>query len=239
MDRIEKSIEYQFNEFKNNYNLDDNKVYKLYSLKIESIFKYLFLINLFTSRIEFKKIFSVQYHKIAFSCLIEAYILVLDNRVRAANLVLRSSIENFIKQIIKTISVDECVNDKVYNINKSKLDKMLEQYNKYFDKKGKGLNTYFEREYGKLSGISHSLTNKSIENIIMAINDLEKINTHAITSTLDEFEEITKNMFEFLIIACHKKLKCWDNENLREIFRLAFGEKKIENMIRNIKSETL
>lgn len=81
-----------------------------FSKKIKDIFNKIYAINYLSKRIEVRNNFKNDYYDVCFSCLLEAFSLIIKNYPRAASLVLRSCIENYQKFIIEYHNINKLFN---------------------------------------------------------------------------------------------------------------------------------
>lgn len=213
----------------------------LYSKELKSIFLKIYAINFISNRVEFSELFKSNYYSVSFSCLLESFSLILNNYPRGSALVLRSSLENFIKYIIDQYdSIDEpkyLVNDRSYTENKKTLEVVINnECNTSFKEMGHSLNSKMETQYRKLSALSHSLIPESKNNTIQYLSQIDNINIDNLNIVIEKFVNITDNIFSFCIILCSFSLKEWETDTLEKIFRLAFGKnktKKVLNLVKN------
>lgn len=208
--------------------------------KVKSIFLKIYAINYITNRIEVKENFYSDYFKITFSCLIESYTLLLNNYPRGALLVLRSSLENFVKHIIYILNESNGhtydINDRSYTANKVTLDEIIDKtYDIILKTECIRLNSRMENEYKKLSGLSHSLVPESKNSIINYFSDIKIINEDNINLTLEKISNIAESIFSFCIIICQASIKNWESIQLEKVFRLVFGIRKTETYIELLK----
>lgn len=204
---------------------------------LKKIFLSIYALNYIANRVELKSIFQSTYFKISFSCLLETFALILNNYPRAAALVLRSSLENFLKFIIESYKDEKYkINDRVYSENKKTLELIIkEKYDGKLKNECIKINSRMEATYKELSGISHSLTPESINNIIKYFTEFNDIKSEIIKKVLDYFNIIIRDMFTFSLIISENSLKLWDSKNLGNIIKLSFGSKRTKTLIELIK----
>ena len=156
-------------------------------------------------------------------------------------MVLRSSLENFIKHIIDIVnSIHQKkydINDRSYSCNKSTLEKIIDNELKDdFGEISKAINSQMERIYRKLSGLSHSLTIESKSNILDYIFDLDSINNKNIELVINNYKEVSKLIFSLSVIICEPSLKLWEKNQLETVLRWVFGTRKTKTYISKLKS---
>lgn len=215
----------------------NKEIVSLYKQNIEEIFCGIYMINYVSNRIEFKKRFSSDYFNISFSCLIESFSLILNNYPRGASLVLRSSLENFIKFIIQANNKTNFkIDDKIYTNNKATLDRIIEAQDiEPLKKQYFRANSKMQKEYDNLSGISHSLTLESKSNTVDYFSDLSIVNKNSMILVLQKIKNIINQMFVFCIMIGQPSFKIWDSFDLEKIFRMVFGKKKTRTFLKLIK----
>ena len=232
MKNYNEDITYQFEK------ICDNFTYKIVSDEYEEdmkrIFSKIYAINFLKNKVETKKFFSTEYFKIVYSCLLESYALILNNYIRGTSLVLRSSLENFIKHLIETINhlynQNYNIDDRVYGKNKITLEEIINNMIKD-ELKGDSysINSRMESQYRSLSGLSHSLTQQSRDNIVDYFSSLNKINKPNIELVIGKFDLVLDSIFELSIIICEPSLKEWDSFELEKILKIVFGQRKSES----------
>lgn len=198
--------------------------------EIQKIFMKIYAINYLSNRIEVRDNFKSDYYDVCFSCLLEAFSLMIKNYPRGSLLVLRSCIENYEKFIIEYHNTN--ISSNVYNIddrsfsaNKGTLDKVInDNYKNAVKEKGLSLNTKLQIKYNSLSGLSHSLVPESRNNTLKYFSDLLTLNENMVKDVLNELSEISKYIFIFQTIICKESLKFWDSNELYKLFRLVIGK---------------
>lgn len=202
-----------------------------YEEDVKKIFSKIYAINYLKNKVETKKFFSTLFFKIVYSCLLESYALILNNYTRGASLVLRSSLENFIKHIIETINnlynQNYNINDSIYVANKKTLSEVINNIIKdELKADANSINSRMESQYKTLSGLSHSLTEQSKNNIVDYFSNLNEINKSNMELVISEFDLVLDLIFELSIIICEPSLKKWDSFELEKILRIVFGKRK-------------
>lgn len=202
-----------------------------FSKKIKDIFNKIYAINYLSKRIEVRNNFKNDYYDVCFSCLLEAFSLIIKNYPRGASLVLRSCIENYQKFIIEYHNINKLFNiysidDRSYSANKATLDKVIKfSYKDKLQEKGLSLNTKLQEKYSRLSGLSHSLVPESRNNTLKYFSDLSILNVEMVNKVLEELSEISTHIFIFQTIICKDSLKLWDRNELSKLFRLVIRRK--------------
>lgn len=212
-------------------NYGNKEIKEVYQKEIEKVFLGIYIINYLSNRIELEKFFDYQYYKVSFSCLLESFSLILSNHPRGSSLVLRSALENFIKYIIEVSNslknIKYPINDRSYSENKKNLECIIKDYyNDDLKQNSISLNSQMETYYKKLSGLSHSLTSESKNNVISYFSDIKILNNDNLKIVFDKFLNIIKQMFGFCIIICEPSLKNWDSYDLNKVLRIVFGKSR-------------
>lgn len=205
-----------------------------------NIFKHIYLINFLKNRIELGRFFDTEYMNISISCIIESFSLLLNNYPRGSSLVLRSSLENFLKHLISKhnffIEVNYTISDRNYTANKLTFETIIDRHFKeVFKSDGKSLNSKMESSYKKLSGISHSLVTESKNNLLIYFSDLCVINPNNISQVIDIYNKIIICIVENILILCEPSLKCWELMEVQKLLRIVFGSRKTKSYLDKIK----
>lgn len=204
------------------------------------IFKHIYLINFFKNRIELERFFDSEYINVSVSCMIESFSLVINNYPRGSSLVLRSSLENFLKHLILKHSIIKeiapNINERNYTSNKITFDNIITEYfNDIFKIESKSINSKMESHYKKLSGISHSLVIESRNNLLKFFSDLDNLNQDNISQVLDLFNKIVVCIVESIVILCEPSFKYWEYKELEKLLLIVFGKRKTQTYLNNIK----
>lgn len=211
-----------------------------YKKDLEKIFLCLYAINYIQGRTEVKGNFNCDYYRISFSCLIESFSLIINNHPRAASLVLRSGLENFIKFIIfinnKKNDENYSINSRSYTANKNTLSCIIDKkYSAFFRDETNSLNSKMEAEYKKLSALSHSLVPESKDNTMKFLSEIKTLNKKNTEVVLEKIKKVELYIFSFCIILCKTSLKNWQSDELGKILRLVFGKPRTKTFLKNIK----
>ena len=209
-----------------------------YIISIKKIFTKIYFLNYSTARIEVRKTYESDYFSVTRSCLLESFMLFSQNYLRASSLVLRSSIENFIKFLLGLYN--QKIDDRVYTNNKNELDNFIKSSKKFPPNARNSfiqMNNKLLTLYKQLSGISHSLTQKSKVLSINFTNDIVCVSS-------EDISEIDKKLNQFLdlIIMCiihlnKNSLNHLPKSELNSMFRLVMGNKKTARLLEIIKNE--
>ncbi|MEK4181357.1 hypothetical protein NSQ61_17970 [Aeribacillus sp. FSL K6-1121] len=206
-----------------NYNFPD----------IKKGFSYLYVINYLSKRVELKRFFNTTYYHVSYSCLIEAFHLILENYPRGSALVLRSGLENFLKHTIEISGEGNYkINDRSYTANMNTLEKIInkevqEKYRKLFRR----TNAQMFTVYRELSGLSHSLTVESKSNILRYFTDVKMINKQNIDFVIEKLVVTLEYLLICSLLISRSSLEKWVRDNLNEILRVAFGQKRTEKFL--------
>lgn len=207
-----------------------------YTIPIKKIFLKIYAINYIQNRVEVRKRFTSDYCKVGFSCLLEAFLLILDNYIRGSELVLRSSLENYLKFIIYSLDNEKEINDRSYTINKTRLTIIINsKFSGYFRRRADSINGSMEANYKKLSAISHSLVTESKQNMITYVNQIDIINEQSTNSVINRFDDILKYVLEYYVIICKDSMRKWITDDLNKLLRLSFSKGKVDNLIFELK----
>lgn len=200
---------------------------------VEKCFSYLYAINFLSKKIVLRSFFSNTAYNVSYACLIESFKLLLENHPRGSALVLRSALENFLKSIIETAGQGHYeIHEKSYLANKNTMDKLIgnifpSKYQQMF----KTTNTQMYTAYGKLSGLSHSLTTASKENLLLYFSDTSHLNEKIIDNVFGNFLAVLEYIFSSCLLITWSSLENWEREELKEVLLVVFGEKRTEKML--------
>ncbi|KYC62070.1 MAG: hypothetical protein SOI41_02700 [Heyndrickxia coagulans] len=214
-------------------NIEGNMVFSYKRSELERCFSFLYLINFLSKRVELKRFFDSKACLVSYSCLIEAFMLLIENHPRGSSLVIRSAIENFIKNIIKITGGGEYyINDRSYGENIKTLNSIIEnhvpeKYKPLFNK----TTAQISRLYYLLSGLSHSLTPESEKILLNYFSDTRSINTENIDTVTDNYLSALEHIFTLSLLICRNSLEIWERENLEEIFRIVYGKKRTQTLL--------
>lgn len=233
----------QFNNICKDY---PNKVVNIYKDEIIKIFYSIYELNYLCNRIELRKFYNSNYFDVSFSCLLESFSLILDNYPRGATLVMRSSLENFLKYIIEFYNKygkfeEFYIDDRKYTCNKVTLNNIIEKMNSIGKISNEvkseciSLNGKMEMFYKKFSGISHSLVPEN-RNTISYFDEIRMIKENHIKTIIDNLKEIVNIFVSFALILGIESFKNWNLEDLREVVEISFGKKKTKTYIKLIKN---
>lgn len=242
MNYIEDAIN-QFNNISKSYS---NNVIDIYKDDIINIFYSIYELNYICNRIEVRKFYDSNYFNVSFSCLLESFSLVLDNYPRGAALVMRSSLENFLKYIIEFYNkYESCeefsIDDRKYTCNKVTLTEIIGKiYNmgeisEQVKSECLSLNGKMESIYKKLSGISHSLVPEN-RNTISYFDEIRNVKENYIQIIIGNLNDIANIFISFTLILGIKSFKNWNSDDLREVIGISFGKKKSNTYIKMLKN---
>lgn len=214
--------------------LDENKQKCVYD-----IFKALYLLNLLKNSVELKTDCNNIYFKNAFSCLIESFILMIDNQIRAAYLVLRSSIESFMKFIILKLretveNFNYKIDDRSFSKNKNTIDHIITN-NDYLNIFGtSSLILTLKNKYGCFSSLSHSSTDL-IENFNPEyLLNAKNISDSSLMLFYKHFLETIIVYIKLFIPIFISSFKEWDSSSLTCKLELILSRNQASKLIKKI-----
>ena len=239
MNRYKEDAKKQLMEVLENKKGNSNIIYK-HKIELENIFNRIYIINVISNRIEFRDYFDSQYFKVVISCSIEAYSLFLDNYLRASALVLRSSLENFIKFIIEVNNKKEKkqyeINDRVYSSNKAKITEIIDEvFLSPVSNKLESLNGKMETEYKELSALSHSLTRESLDNVLNYFSELSEMKYEYSEQIVAKIESVTIYILEVIILLFRESFILWDSDELKLIIETSYKGRSVKRILNMIK----
>ncbi|WP_039652370.1 hypothetical protein [Clostridium tyrobutyricum] len=229
----------QFKLILNQYG--NTNIKEIYRDNLMKVFCTIYAINYLSNRIDLQNFFNSNYYKISFSCLLESFSLILNNYPRGTSLVLRSSLENFIKHLIETSNningKQYSIHDRSYSRNKKTMEEVINnEYVSSLKEKSISLNSQMETQYKRLSGLSHSLTIESKNNIVKYFSDIAVLNKDNLDTVFEKLFAVLDQIFSFCIIICQPSLKEWDSHELGKILKMTFGARKTESFKKMLKS---
>lgn len=205
--------------------------------KSYEIFKGLFFLNYLSKRAELERFFVNDSIKVSMSCLVESIFMVYNNYNKVGLLILRSSIENYLKFQIELIGEGLYkVNDRNFTINKVEMEKIIKDrvHPKYKDIIKSNLSKN-ETTYSKTSALSHSLNAESKKSLIEyfaqigSSNELTEVCLKYLNTTVLSYSEV-------IVYICKESFFHWELTDLREILEIMFSPKKTQELIAFIKS---
>jgi hypothetical protein len=213
--------------------INNETVRQNYSEIIEKCFSYLYVINYLTGRVELKRFFSNISFNVSYSCLIESFILLLENYPRGSALVLRSALENFVKSIIEVSGEGRySINDRAYSENRKTINTLIEQeYPPKYHELFKKTNDQMQNIYGHLSGLSHSLTPESQNNLLGYFSDASVINQANLNAVFGKFLNVLDCIFICSLLLSRGSLELWERDSLEEVLSIVFGKKRTTNLL--------
>lgn len=233
---IHKDIKKDFDTFKQQIGVSSHCT----ESEILDIFKRIHSINYLSFRTEVSETFNNIYYKMTLSSIKEAFLLFNNNFVRAASLVLRSGIENYLKFLLH--HQDLPIHKRVFQVNHNTLNDYLKtnyHTKPNYQKSLTTLNARLLSYYKKLSGLSHSLTKESKFFIITFLEDIH---------TPKEYSSKKKNFLKLYIgfletvnlynlFYCTYSLKNWNLDHLKQLLSINMGNKRLERILKVIKKQ--
>ncbi|AUD23884.1 MULTISPECIES: hypothetical protein [Bacillus cereus group] len=216
-------------------NLEQYPLVTLREKEFQKIFSGIFLINYLSNRAELHRFFQTDYYQITFSCIIESYHLLIQNYPRGSLLILRSAIENYFKHLIASVDMEMYkVHDRVFNANKITLDKISNQvYVTDIGVLAKAHISRLESVYGKLSGLSHSLTAES-KSVVRYFSDI-KLNNELSLKAIQEYGKVIDSIVYLLFPLCYQSFVLWEKNDFEEILDVYLGKKAQKTMLGLVK----
>lgn len=218
-----------FEQFKQvTSNINNKSIIETHSEDVKKAFSYLYIINFISKKVELKRFFNTTYYNVSYSCLIECFTLLLEGYPRGSALVLRSSLENFVKSVIEVVGQGTySINDRSYSVNRQTLDNIIEnEYPEKYKALFKRTNAQMHNLYGKLSGLSHSLTPESQNNLLKFFSDISITSKDNIDTVVEKFLSILEYIFQASLLVARTSLEVWERGNLEEVVSFVFGKKR-------------
>lgn len=228
MNNLNESINYQFKKY---ISETLNETFcKTQEFNKEKKYKYIFAINYFISRPELSKYWN-DYFKWSISFLYESYYSFSLGQKNGGFLLLRSSIENFVKYVVTKIGKANSIDERAFKPNNRILilyswrEKQLE-----LEKKANAL----QANYNEFSKLSHSAIN-SDSSAVSFFSEINKEFNLNYNYGMAAFKKIVKIYIFFIVYICKDSLKYWETIDLDETFSIILtnGEyNKIYNFIK-------
>ncbi|VDG23721.1 hypothetical protein [Lactobacillus gallinarum] [Lactiplantibacillus mudanjiangensis] len=201
------------------------------SKKVDASYSYVYFIHYLTNRAELKTFVSNTYLDVSLSFYKEAYIAMLLGQKSAYTLLLRSSLENFIKYMLEyyCLEIDPTrFKQNVHTLRSSssfpntlitELDSFIDIYHDY-------------------SGLSHSVINRNI-NIISYLEAGTKEKKQNFTDNLEQLRKMSKKYGYFLIYICKSSLQIWDTNDLLSMLSIIYSSSQTSSIITTLKRHSV
>lgn len=167
------------------------------------------------------------YYEYTCSFMYESYISLLLNQLTATSLLLRSSIENFIKFLLISRNLEP--NNTRFKENTRKLKNEIKNNN---------INPEIDKLvtiYGKLSSISHS-ANKNKIDIIKYLSSTTHSSKKLKKDTISYFIKTVRIYDFFILKICKLSLCQWDTDDLSNVLHIVFNDKQSQKIIIHLKN---
>ena len=205
---------------------------------IKCLYRKIYLLNLLKNRSELADKTCNNYFKVSFSCILESFHLFINKDLRAAYLVLRVSIESYLKFVllnfINNYNLKHKVNERNFSINYDLLIDILSDTKELDCFNIEHSLEVFSNYYSRLSSLAHANTNL-IDNFNPEY--LFEIPCHS-EKIFKEFYNIFKTLVELyaklLIPICLNSFVNWDLIVLKRILKVGLSNKAINDIINNI-----
>lgn len=195
----------------------------------KKIFLYLYVVWYFSNRNELKNYLKDDYFIYSCSFIYEAYISFILNQQTAVSLLLRSSMENFLKFLLHHYGLD--IDPTRFKSNASKLRKKITNENsrRRIDR--------LVTIYGNISSISHSANGEKID-IIKFFSSTIISSENICEKTSINFKRILMVYDYFILTLCKDSLKKWDTPDLANILNVSFKPNKVQSIVACLKHGT-
>lgn len=212
--------------------------------RIQDVFGYIFVINLFKNRVETKKYYKNNYSTV-FSLLLEASYAIVSGQCRGALLLLRSAQEaNFRYSLLleRKFILEQDSNRKFKKLDFRFLSTKncfiqdieptlcKEKYSLYYQTIERNLTWY-----KKLCSVVHS---QGSSQPVLDITYLSRLSSDTIINSDEYFKLFTNTLSDIFLlnfIVMRDSLIHWDTYELRNILKIAYGKKKTESLLKFIK----
>lgn len=196
----------------------------------KKLFYEIYFIWYMSNRGELSHFLNHDYYNYTCSFMYESYISLILNQLTAASLLLRSSIENFIKFLLISKNLEPNNTRFKENTRKLKNEIRNDTVNSEIDK--------LVTIYSDLSSISHSANENKI-NIIKYLSSTIKSSKKLKKDTISHFKKTVRIYDYFLLKICKLSLSRWDTNDLNNVLHIVFKDKQSKNIINNLKNKNI
>lgn len=207
--------------------------------KFKKCYFSLYAINFLSTRIEVSKYFVNDYYQICLSTLKETILLFKDSYIRAASLILRSSIENFLKFVLEKHNLT--VHDKSYSANRNtfenNIDKIVNPHYSLIKKSLLSLNNKLFNIYRTISSLSHSLTSQSKDLTLQFFLQKEQVDINYKKEFIDKLEITLETIQSFNLYLTKFSTRNWTTQELMQLLSINIGNKRMNSWIKFIKED--
>lgn len=196
------------------------------SLKKESkTFLRVYVLWSLSKRPELEKWLHNNYYVVSLSFLLEAFTCLMLNQTSGAQLLLRSSVENFIKF---------CLSTENLTIDNTRFKQNLKSLRTvYNDEKILQHISKLETIYHDLSKLSHSASSSEIS-IVNYIGQTLNVTELEFTNTITYIRKIIDIYLLFIFTICRESLKKWDSSDLRNTLKIGFKDNKVKSILHQL-----
>lgn len=212
-------------------NILPNTVNNIRTIRLDKIYKsysYVYFIHYFTNRIELKSFVDNEYLNASLSFYKEAYISMLLGQKSAYILLLRSSLENFVKYLLSYY--DLTIDPTRFKQNVHTLRRSGKISSNLFTEVDSFIALY--RDY---SGLSHSVINRNI-NLISYLESGTKGTEQSFLACLEQLKKVSQKYGYFLIDVCKSSLKIWDTHDLKTMLSITYPDSQVSKITDSLKS---
>lgn len=188
-------------------------------------------INLLYSRPELNRFWN-DYLNWSISFLLKAYISASLGQNDACNLLLRSSLENFVKFIVVAIGKEDFINDRGFKDN----NHILVTNSWLNDELGiSNIVKTFQSKYNDFSKLSHSAINLDKENLFQYFDKNNETFKSNYLHSMNEIRSLSKNYIYLMLYICKPSFKNWNTNDLVEILKLIYNPKQVTTILDYLK----
>lgn len=187
-----------------------------------TIYSKIYYLIYISRRFETKNFILSNYYNVSLTFLIEGYISLVRNLPNGSLLLLRPAIENFLKSIMETKNL--YINERSYGENHTLLLEKL-QDSSFIVKQKRGIVEELGRQYGKISGLSHSATRKNNFNIYQYFSDSIE-NENSIKDAELIWDKVLDSICLYATYRCSETYKKWEYWELADLLEIPFSKNK-------------
>lgn len=194
-------------------------------------YNHIFVLNLFKSRPELRRFWN-DYFDWSMSFLFEAFISASLAQKNSCYLLLRSSLENFVKFLVVAINKRDEINDRGFKDNNHII--LTHDWSNIHLNPLTKINT-FQNDYERFSKLSHSAINLSSEAIINYFDKTSENFSEQFNDSMIEFRSLSKKYIYLIICICEDSFISWNQEELRLILKMIYKDHTLNTILKSLK----
>lgn len=218
-DDVLKQFESYYEQIFSNIPINNNP----WKSKEKKTFLQLYILWNISKRPELKRWLNDEYYIVAISFLLQSFTCLTLNQASGALLLIRSSLENFVKFGLSVAG--ETIDRNLFKNNISKFRKKWASSPILISSIDRIPDTY-----RKLSKIAHSATTSEID-MAEYLGRSFDITENDFTNTNNYITKIIEIYMVVIFYICRDSFKYWDGNDLKKLLQIGFNNKITENLI--------